>query len=42
MELFLCRKEKKPQRISNGSSSLWDVLDLDNLSDKWANFYKYL
>ena len=33
---------EKENRISNGSSSLWDILDLDNLSDKWANFYKYL
>ena len=33
---------EKENRISDGSSSLWDILDLDNLSDKWANFYKYL
>tara|TARA_R100000935_G_scaffold58465_1_gene95710 strand:+ start:227 stop:598 length:372 start_codon:yes stop_codon:yes gene_type:complete len=33
---------EKENRISDGSSSLWEILGLDKLSDKWANFYKYL
>jgi len=33
---------EKENRISDGSSSLWEILGLDTLSDKWANFYKYL
>lgn len=33
---------EKENRISDGSSSLWEILGLDKLRDEWANFYKYL
>ncbi len=33
---------EKENRISDGSSILWEILGLDKLRDEWANFYKYL
>ena len=33
---------EKENRVSDGSSSLWDILGLDKLHDEWSNFYKYL
>tara|TARA_R100000781_G_C4054368_1_gene118804 strand:- start:289 stop:672 length:384 start_codon:yes stop_codon:yes gene_type:complete len=33
---------EKENRISDGSSSLWDILGLDKLYNEWSNFYKYL
>ena len=33
---------EKENRISDGSSSLWEFWNLDKLRDKWAVFYKYL
>ena len=33
---------EKESRVSDGSSSLWEILGLDKLHDEWAVFYKYL
>jgi len=33
---------EKENRISDGSSHIWEILGLDKLTDKWAVFYKYL